>query len=144
MAVLRLISQHTNTPLESATVILVIDGLQSFIDGPNDGQNRDSKFYRALTNIADLALGDVFLITCCTATVSTPVDRALAFTHRKRVVLPVASLNPPFILQSGTRVLVFDMDDHITKVLMGDCGGRGRALESLQETLVQLGGIDAC
>ncbi|KAG0011184.1 hypothetical protein BGZ82_003099, partial [Podila clonocystis] len=59
----------------------------------------------------------------------------LALTHRKRVVLPVASLKPPCTSQDGSSVPVFDEDDHIIKVLVSDCGGHGRALESLQQAI---------
>ncbi|KAK3826764.1 MAG: hypothetical protein J3R72DRAFT_12604 [Linnemannia gamsii] len=139
MHVLGLLAQGTGQDLKSATVILVVDGLQSFILNPSDGHNRDSAFYRALTNIADLSIRDVFLMTCCTATVTSPVDKALASTHRNRVVLPVASLEPPRITRNGLSSPVFDDDDHIIKVLVDDCGGHGRALESLQIAIEESG-----
>ncbi|KAI8598234.1 hypothetical protein EDD21DRAFT_193182 [Dissophora ornata] len=138
MDVLRLLARNTGQDLKSATVILVVDGLQSFMRDPNDGQDKNSAFYEALTNIADLALGTSFLTVCCTATVTTPVNQALVATHRKRVFLPIASLKPPSTYwdssNSGT-ALVFDETDHIIKVLVDDCGGHGRALESLQEVI---------
>ncbi|GJJ78218.1 hypothetical protein EMPS_10577 [Entomortierella parvispora] len=139
MHVLDLVARGNGRDLRSATVILVVDGLQSFMRHPKDGHNKDSAFYRALTNIGDLAFEDVFLMACCTATVTTPVDKALAFTHRKRVILPVASLEPPFIYRNGLASPVFDEDDHITKVLVSDCGGHGRALESLQQVMEAAG-----
>ncbi|KAF8910684.1 hypothetical protein BGZ58_005906, partial [Dissophora ornata] len=117
MHVLDLVAKGASRDLRSATVILVVDGLQSFMTDSKDGHNKDSAFYRALTNIGDLAFEDVFLMACCTATVTTPVDKALAFTHRKRVVLPVASLEPPRTYQDGSSVPVFDETDHIIKVL---------------------------
>ncbi|KAK3810919.1 MAG: hypothetical protein J3Q66DRAFT_404319 [Benniella sp.] len=139
MHVLDLVARGAGRDLRSATVFLVIDGLQSFMTDPNDGSNKNSDFYNALTNIADLATEDVFLLACCTATVTSPVDRALAFTHRKRVVLPVASLESPCIFQDGLSVPVFEEDDHIIKVLVSDCGGHGRALECLQQALNDAG-----
>ncbi|KAK3826415.1 MAG: hypothetical protein J3R72DRAFT_458011 [Linnemannia gamsii] len=75
-------------------------------------------------------------MACCTATVISSVDQALASTHWHRVVLPVASLEPPYITQNdGSSTAVFDEEDHIIKVLVNDCGGHGRALEGLQEVL---------
>ncbi|KAF9079269.1 hypothetical protein BGX27_006713, partial [Mortierella sp. AM989] len=59
----------------------------------------------------------------------------LASTHRKRVVLPVTSLQPPCINRNGVSRPVFNEDDHVIKVLVNDCGGHGRALESLQQTI---------
>ncbi|KAG0342727.1 hypothetical protein BG000_002072 [Podila horticola] len=135
MHVLDLVARGTGQDLREATVILVVDGLQSFMTDPKDGHNKDSAFYRALTNIGDLAFEDVFLMACCTATVTSSVDKALTFTHRKRVVLPVASLKSPCSNQDGSSVPVFDESDHIIKVLVGDCGGHGRALESLQQVI---------
>ncbi|KAF9310054.1 hypothetical protein BG003_008980 [Podila horticola] len=133
--VLSLVARGFNQDLKSATVILVVDGLQSFITGPEDGHNKDSAFYRALTRIGDLALGEVFLMACCTATVTSPVEKALAFTHRNRVVLPVATLKSPHIEKDGLSMAVFDEQDHIIKVLVSDCGGHGRALECLHQVL---------
>ncbi|KAF9328712.1 hypothetical protein BG006_008144 [Podila minutissima] len=104
MNVLDLVAKGTGQHLRDATVILVVDGLQSFMTDPKDGHDKDSAFYRALTNIGDLAFEDVFLMACCTAT--------------------DGSLKP-----------VFDEDDHIIKVLVSDCGGHGRALESLQQAI---------
>ncbi|KAF9996051.1 hypothetical protein BGZ65_008337, partial [Modicella reniformis] len=133
--VLRLVARHTGQNLKSATVVLVVDGLQSYMENPNDGQKKDSAFYRVLTNIVDLAIREVFMIACCTATVTSPVDQVLVSAHRKRVTLPVASLQPPHIDNDGSIVPVFDENDHVTKVLVSDCGGHGRALECLQQAL---------
>ncbi|KAF9580471.1 hypothetical protein BGW38_002878 [Lunasporangiospora selenospora] len=139
MTVLGLVAKGANQDLRSATVILVVDGLQTFMTGPSNGNNKDSAFYKALTNIGDLAFEDVFLMACCTATVTSPVDKALALTHRMRVVLPIASLEPPCISQGGQYIPVFDEEDHIIKVLVSDCGGHGRALESLQRACEKAG-----
>ncbi|KAF9426422.1 hypothetical protein BGZ76_002768, partial [Entomortierella beljakovae] len=133
--VLRLLALNSGQDLESATVVLVVDGLQSFMTHTNDGLNKESRFYSALTNIGDLAFGNSFITVCCTATVSTPVDQFLVSSHRKRVVLPVASLEPPSTQINGITTPVFNESDHIIKVLVNDCGGHRRALESLQEAI---------
>ncbi|KAF9348122.1 hypothetical protein BGX34_002664 [Mortierella sp. NVP85] len=138
MDVLKLVVKHTGQNMKSVTVVLVVDGLQTYMRDA-DGQNKISAFYRALTNIGDLAFQNMFLIACCTATVMVPVDKILAFTHRKRVVLPVTSLESPRIFQDGLSVPVFDENDHIVKVLVSDCGGHGRALECLQKALDDAG-----
>ncbi|KAF9093994.1 hypothetical protein BGX27_001539 [Mortierella sp. AM989] len=144
MDVLNLVAKSTSQTLETVPVILVVDGLQSFTESPDDGTRVNSKFYQALTNIGDLAVGKVFLMICCTATVTSPVDYALASTQRKRVPLPVASLNSPSVIRDNKLVPVFDESDHITKVLVSDCGGHGRALESLQEVIKAAGGVADC
>ncbi|RUS18903.1 hypothetical protein BC938DRAFT_475865, partial [Jimgerdemannia flammicorona] len=61
-----------------------------------------------------LALRKIFLIPCCTATITGPVDEFLKLTHRKHIYLP---------------------DNYIVSVLVDDCGGHGRALEGLEEAL---------
>ncbi|KAF9404151.1 hypothetical protein BGZ76_007091, partial [Entomortierella beljakovae] len=113
--VLRLLALNSGQDLESATVVLVVDGIQSFMTHPSDGLNKGSKFYSALANIGDLALGKSFITVCCTATVSTPVDQFLVYTHRKRIVLPVASLDPPFIQNCNITYPVFNESDHVIK-----------------------------
>ncbi|KAF9372310.1 hypothetical protein CPB97_001349 [Podila verticillata] len=133
--VLGLVARNSGQDLKSATVILVVDGLQSFMTDPKDGHNKDSAFYRALTRIGDLALGEIFLMACCTATVTSPVEKTLEFTHRNRVVLPVASLTSPHIEIDGLSTAIFDERDHIIKVLVSDCGGHGRALECLHQVV---------
>ncbi|KAI9240171.1 MAG: hypothetical protein BYD32DRAFT_459061 [Podila humilis] len=104
MHILALVAKDACQDLREATVILVVDGLQSFMIDPKDGLNKEPAFYRALTNIGIL-------------------------------LLPVASLEPPCTFQNGSSVLVFDEDDHIIKVLVSNCGGHGRALESLQQVI---------
>lgn len=137
--VLELVTREHGQNLGSATVILVINGLQSFMVDPGDGQKQDSAFYKALTNIADLTLGNIFLMVCCTTTVISPVDKALASTHWKWVILPVTSLEPLYFVQDGRSKLVFNENDHIIKVLVSNCGGHGRALESLQQAIEDAG-----
>jgi len=114
---------------------LSVDALQTITKTPGDGREADSDFYQTLTNIADLALKGAFLIPCCTATVTNPVDEALKYTHRNRVILPMATLESPEIYQNGIWKKVFDEDDRLIKILVSDCGGHGRALESLQMVL---------
>ncbi|KAF9319144.1 hypothetical protein BG006_003044, partial [Podila minutissima] len=133
MQVLNLVVRYFDQDLKSAKVILVVDGLQSFMTDPKNGHDKDSAFYRALTCIGDLVLGAVFLMACCTATVTSPVEEMLAFTHQNWVVLPVASLKSPHIEKDGLSMAVFDEQDHVIKVLVSNCGGHGRALECLHE-----------
>src|SRR3954451_24606988 len=101
----------------------------------NDWNIKTSEFFQTITNTHDLALKDVFLIPLCIATVTGSVDNVLNITHRKRVFLPVASLNPPNIYKDGVLTSVFQSDDYIIKILISDCGGHGRALEALQDIL---------
>ncbi|GJJ77568.1 hypothetical protein EMPS_09927 [Entomortierella parvispora] len=139
MDVLDLIAHNAGLKKELATVILVVDGLQSFMSDPKDGRDKKSAFYRSLTSIRDLAIKSVFMMVCCTATVTSPIEKALATSHSKRVVLPLASLESPRTQEGDISVPVFDEDDHIIKVLVKDCGGHGRALESLQLAITTAG-----
>ncbi|CAG8793617.1 12949_t:CDS:2, partial [Gigaspora rosea] len=58
--VLALIAKYEDKKLEDATVILVVDGLHNIMSDINDGLNKNSSFYRTLTNIGDLSLSKTF------------------------------------------------------------------------------------
>ena len=88
------------------TIILVGDRLQALMVSDNDGQNPDSEFHRTLTAIGDLTQQGPFLLPCCTATISGPVLSTLRASNRKRVYLPVTSLEPPTIQENGRLKLV--------------------------------------
>ncbi|RUS35530.1 hypothetical protein BC938DRAFT_479953, partial [Jimgerdemannia flammicorona] len=132
--VLKIVAKHEKRDLGEITVILVVDGLQDMLKSSLDGRTETSPFYYTLSSIGDLALGKIFLIPCCTATITGPVDEFLKLTHRKRIYLPVASLKSPMIRRNGNLERVFQ-DNYIVSVLVDDCGGHGRALEGLEEAL---------
>jgi len=132
MGVLRSVAKYHNRDLKSATVILVIDGLQNTMDSDSDGLRVDSRFYTTLTSIGALTTQGTFLLACCTATVSHPVNQCLRVSSRRRVLLPVNPLESPFIHQAP----VFETKDPLVKLLVDDCGGHGRALEILADVLV--------
>lgn len=120
------------------TGIIIIDGIQNFLQGANDGQDKDSKFYNTLTRIADIALQprkDVFVIPCCTATITVPTDQLLASSHRNRVCLPMKILDPPHTVKNKNRVPVFDLSERLVRLLVSDCGGHARALEALDSAI---------
>lgn len=52
--------------------VLVIAGLQRFLELRDDGKNKVSMFYTLLSDIADTALDKegIFIIPCCTATLT--------------------------------------------------------------------------
>ena len=75
-----------------------------------DGKNKGSRFHSALASVSDTAMDPrgVFIIPCCTATVTAPVEEFFAISHRRRVFLPVvASLAPPTMKKNGTVTPVF-------------------------------------
>ncbi|CAG8440772.1 12122_t:CDS:2, partial [Acaulospora colombiana] len=111
---------------EPATPVLMVN--------KDDGLKEDSHFYQTLSNIADSAFKGIFIIPICTSTITGPVEGSLKYSHRKRVYLPVASLEPPNHRQDHGLVPVFK-DDEITKILVEDCGGHGRTLEALNDCL---------
>ncbi|KAG0095727.1 hypothetical protein BGZ93_005517 [Podila epicladia] len=133
MHILGLVARDFDQDSKSATVILVIDGLLSFLTDPKDGHNKDSAFYRAQTGIGDLVLGEVYLKACCAATATFLAEKVLAFTHQNRVVLPVASLKSLHIEKDGLSMAVFGEQDHIIKVLVSNYGDHGRVLECLYQ-----------
>ncbi|CAG8509257.1 5556_t:CDS:2 [Funneliformis caledonium] len=125
-----LLAKYEEIEMKDATIFLIVDGLHSI----NDGNDQSSDFFRTLTNIHDLDLSGAFVITLCT-TMATNSIEVLKITHRKCVELPIASLIPPTICNNNNVTPVFEMTDHITKILVDDCGGLGRALEALQVIL---------
>jgi len=126
-----LVAKYENKELESATIILVIDGMQNIMESKDDGLCKESKFYKTLTAIGELSLENIFCITCCTMTTTGPIEFFLAESSRHRVFLPVSPLKPPTIGSNP----VFEIDNHIIHLLVRDCGDHGRALEVLQQTL---------
>ncbi|CAG8719097.1 11308_t:CDS:2, partial [Acaulospora colombiana] len=82
----------------------------------------------------DLAFSGTFVIPVCTSTITGPIDAVLRYSQRKRIYLPVTSLQPPSYRQVDGSVPVFK-DDEITNILVEDCGGHGRALEVLNDCL---------
>ncbi|RUS16231.1 hypothetical protein BC937DRAFT_91471 [Endogone sp. FLAS-F59071] len=131
MTVLELVAKHTKQELKDATIIVVVDGMQNLISYSSDGLDANSLFYKTLLAIGALTHEGAFLLSCCTAMVTHPVDQSLKSSSRKRVYLPVALLKPPTLNQSGFIQSAFQMDEIIMKILVGDCGGHGRALEIL-------------
>ncbi|CAB5353877.1 unnamed protein product [Rhizophagus irregularis] len=131
MDVVKLIAKHYNRDMKSATVILIVDGMQQLMKDKDDGLKLDSMFYRTLTSFADLAFSGTFIIPVCTSTITGPIDGVLRNLTRDRVYLPVSSLQPPNDQQG---IPVFK-NDKITNTIVEDCGGHGRALEVLNDCL---------
>lgn len=94
-SVISLIAKYQNHDLNDITVILVVDGMQQLMVHEDDSLNKDSDFYRTLSSIGDLGLNKIFLMPCCTCTITSSIEYAVALSHRKHVYLPVASLKPP-------------------------------------------------
>ncbi|CAG8513854.1 7023_t:CDS:2, partial [Paraglomus occultum] len=117
--VMTLVAKYHNRDLKDITAILVVDGMQQLMDNKDDGFKSDSRFYQTLSSIADFAFKGIFLIPVCTSTITGPVDGTLKYSHRKRVYLPVASLEPPNYRQDQSLVPVFG-NDEITKTLVED------------------------
>ncbi|CAG8447029.1 967_t:CDS:2, partial [Acaulospora colombiana] len=140
--VVKLIAKHHNRNLKNVTVILVVDGMQQLMLNNDDGLKSDSSFYKTLTSVADLAFNGIFVIPVCTSTITGPIDGMLRYSQRKRIYLPVTSLQPPNYRQGDSLVPVFK-NDEITSILVEDCGGHGRALEVLNDCLVGLN-IEEC
>jgi hypothetical protein len=142
LSVISLITKHQNRDLKDITVILVVDSLQQVMVHEDDGLDKDSEFYRTLSSIGDLALNEIFLLPCCTCTITSSVENVVALTHRNHVYLPVASLKPPEYRQENKVIPVFENKD-IMNILVEDCGGHGRALEVLSECMAGRS-IDNC
>ncbi|CAI2189932.1 16769_t:CDS:2 [Funneliformis geosporum] len=132
--VVSVIAKHHNRDLKNVTVILVVDGMQQLMENKDDGLKLNSQFYKTLTSVADLAFSGIFVIPVCTSTITGPIDGTLRYSPRKRIYLPVTSLQSPSYRQGDSLVPVFK-NDEITNTLVEDCGGHGRALEVLNDCL---------
>ncbi|CAG8798498.1 41596_t:CDS:2, partial [Gigaspora margarita] len=132
--VVSLVAKYYNRDVKNVTVILVVDGMQQLMDNKDDGLNSDSRFYRTLSSIGNLSFSGIFIIPVCTSTITGPIESTLNYSHRKRVYLPVASLQPPNYRQGDSLIPVFKSDE-ITNTLVEDCGGHGKALEALNDCL---------
>jgi hypothetical protein len=107
LSVVSLVAKYQNRNLKDITVILVVDAMQQLISDTNECLNKNSTFHRTMTSIADLGLSKIFLLTCITSIVTSPVEKALIHAHRKRVYLPVFSLEPPTYRKKNKVVPVF-------------------------------------
>ncbi|CAJ0880986.1 5315_t:CDS:2 [Entrophospora sp. SA101] len=66
--VFELVAKHYKKKLEDCTIFLVVDGLHQLMSEQANGTDKNSDFYRTLTNIGDLAMRGVFCLPCITAT----------------------------------------------------------------------------
>lgn len=93
--ILQLVAQRENENFHTEfTGIPVVDGVHCFLDGPE-------KLSRTLSDIANIAIarGDsIFVIPCCTATVTIPIHNFIGTSHRNRVLLPMKLLDPPKVV----------------------------------------------
>ncbi|KAF8429650.1 hypothetical protein EV426DRAFT_639434 [Tirmania nivea] len=113
------------------TAVIVVDGLGSPLSSPEDRKNKNSPFCCALTACADLALQGAFIIPLCTATITGSPRKYLADTNRRLVSLELPPLHPPVIKASGKPAFPTGL---VKDLLVGGCGGHGRALEALYKT----------
>ncbi|RIA92386.1 hypothetical protein C1645_820819 [Glomus cerebriforme] len=151
--VLQLIAKNKKQDLKRIPVFLIVDALQHIMYNSkenivnsennntinsNDNIMNSKKFYQTIMDIGDLGCKGTFLIPCCTATITGPIDSFLNTLYRKCIYLPVPSLHPPTVYQKDTKksTKVFQQN-FITEILVGDCGGHGRALEILQKVLMK-------
>eukprot|EP01097_Dermamoeba_algensis_P006256 TRINITY_DN3918_c0_g2_i3.p1 TRINITY_DN3918_c0_g2~~TRINITY_DN3918_c0_g2_i3.p1 ORF type:complete len:660 (-),score=124.04 TRINITY_DN3918_c0_g2_i3:436-2334(-) len=128
--VLSQLASKIGIPLEKMTVFLMIDGLQKLMINDTDGLDKLSRFYSCIQYCASLAINcPAFIIICCAATVTTPFETALANSPQTRVFLKTHQIEWPTI--DGKKIL--DPHHQLTKLLIDDMGGNGRAIEILQD-----------
>lgn len=121
------------------TVFLVVDGIQCFPHEPSTkatplytllrcgiiSASNLLKNYLLFRNIADLVnQSNPFVITCCSCTIATPINDFILPSPQKRIFLPVSALDGFKIFKPTTQ---------ISRQLVQDMGGHGRALEILND-----------
>ncbi|CAG8472747.1 13632_t:CDS:1, partial [Gigaspora rosea] len=142
--VLNLISMHHKISYKDMTVFLVVDGLQTALKNGEDSHSKSSFFNDCMTVLSGIARqsGGPFVIACCAATITSPVEEFLSFSHQKRIFLPTAHLTAPYKRELGVLTQVFPSYP-IIEMLINDMGGHGQALETLHDVLIQYKDLDA-
>ncbi|RIB14549.1 hypothetical protein C2G38_2095584 [Gigaspora rosea] len=121
--VLNLISMHHKISYKDMTVFLVVDGLQIALKNGEDSHSKSSFFNDCMTVLSGIARqsGGPFVIACCAATITSPVEE---------------------FLKAGVLTQVFPSHP-IIEMLINDMGDHGRALETLHDVLIQYKDLDA-
>ncbi|KAN0070583.1 hypothetical protein V8E54_011452 [Elaphomyces granulatus] len=132
--VLQLVARGENEDFHAEfTGIIVVDGVHLF-----SGPDKHAELSRTLSSIADIAIArgnSIFVIPCCTATVTIPIHNFIGSSHRNRVSLPMKLLDPPKMAVDGGLASVFDQTDPLIQLLIVDCDGNARALEALHSAI---------
>eukprot|EP00657_Telonema_sp_P-1_P005322 TRINITY_DN225_c0_g1_i7.p1 TRINITY_DN225_c0_g1~~TRINITY_DN225_c0_g1_i7.p1 ORF type:complete len:725 (-),score=86.60 TRINITY_DN225_c0_g1_i7:127-2301(-) len=112
--------------LKDMTILLLVDTMQVLQHEPG---SKHSEFYKCLDEVKNqVNAGTPFVIAVCAATIELPVSDFLGTSPQLHLHLSPCLLDGSKIIES---------DDPITKILVQDMGGHGRALETLQDVLSQ-------
>eukprot|EP00644_Phytophthora_capsici_P006305 jgi/Phyca11/569447/estExt2_Genewise1.C_PHYCAscaffold_320358 len=116
----------TNSRQKKMTVILCVDGFQKLM---NDG-TKTCAFYRVMSSIFGFVNSSTaFSVCACSSTIAKPVMKVLSVSVQKCLYLVPPALCGEKVLETRTPTM---------KVLVGDMGGHGRALEALDSVLRKL------
>ena len=130
--VLLKLASSLQIPLNKLTAIILVDGLQKLSDfGLHTWKYGDIP-YQVLQCLATISNNSgcpnqPFVISCCSATISVPVNKCLSGSSQLRCYLV-----PPAI--DGSKIVDCE-NDPVLKLLVEDMGGHGRAMEALFESL---------
>ena len=105
-AVFRLVAAAENVdPYDDLTGILVVDAIHKTLIGSDDGNDKNSAFYRLLDQIGGLSLtrrhhsetkgAAPFIMTCVTSTSFLAIRDFLTSSNRPHVYLPINKLSAP-------------------------------------------------
>ena len=132
--VIRKLSAILCRDLKDMNVIILVDGMQNLHHIPGE---KDTDLHQALQALSQLSNGSgkqgrPFVVCCCAATFSSPIHEVLGPSGQFRV-----PLLPPRV--DGHKIL--QTEDPVEKMLVGDMGGHGRALEIFCEKLIAIKNI---
>jgi hypothetical protein len=125
-SVIKLLADLESKNISDICVILEVDGLQKLdhIQG-----KKSTPLYEVIASIAQLInSSECFAIGICAATVFSALEDVLSDSPQRRMFLEPPVINPSEIFNE------FKHDD-LVRLLSGDMGGHGRALEALEEVL---------
>ena len=95
--------------------------------------NKKSLFYSFITEISIHITNrdSLFVIACCTATLTHPFNEMVTVSHQQRTFLPVHSLDPP--KRKGK--LIFE-NTLLLRMLINNMSGNSRVLKALESVLI--------
>lgn len=118
------LSRVTGTPRKAQCVMVLVDGMQHLDHTPGDVTSVLSSALSTLANFVNA--GPEFFIAVAAATIHTSMEDYLRNSKQNRVHLTPSRLD-------GFKI--FPNPNRLERMLIGDMGGHGRALEMLAETL---------
>ncbi len=124
---LKELERLTGKPRHEQAVFLLVDGLQRL---QHELQSKTSVLAGAITSVCNIVnAGPEFVVGVLAATVHVPINHFLSNSPQTRVFLQPPAVDGAFLVEK------YGADEPGLRLLVGDMGGHGRALELLEEVV---------